>query len=168
MSLTVEFYSAEPLELVILFSEYLASGDDLILSEKLQTYPMAEFPGRLLIPDDLNNLCSILMKYHPLVPPHFNTLCIKQLWNDGCGSETLTLLSDQFVSELATFSESEIEQAALAWAATFPLQEPLQQSLPYTGVLQLQTVARDTVVHKKSLLFYLAGVPGFFDYLRSL
>ena len=66
MSLTIEFYSAEPQELVTLFTESAASADDLFLLDALQMYPVAEFPGRLLLPDDLDNLCDALRKDHSL------------------------------------------------------------------------------------------------------
>jgi len=168
MSLTIEFYSAEPQELVTLFAANPASADDFTLFDKLHTYPMAEFPGRLLIPNDLDSLCEALRKHSSLVPPRFHDLCIKQLWNDGFDTESLTLLSDQFVGVLAAFDENEIRQAALDWASTFPYQELLDQSPTYRAVLQLREVARDAAVHKKSLIYYLAGSPGFFDYLRSL
>ncbi len=62
MSLTLEFYSADLQKLVALFSESLASGDNEILFDTLQTYFKAEFPGRLLFPDDLDTLCEILKK----------------------------------------------------------------------------------------------------------
>lgn len=168
MSLTIEFYSAEPQELVTLFTESAASADDLFLLDALQTYPMAEFPGRLLLPDDLDNLCEALRKDYPLIPTHFQEICVKEVWNDGSGSEALTLLSDLFVAELAAFSERQIQQAALHWAATFPYQEALEQRPAYRSVLQLRDVARNAIAEKKSLLFYLAGAPGFFEYLRDL
>lgn len=168
MSLTIEFYSAHSQELVTLFSESLASGDDLILYDTLQTYLKAEFPDHLLIPDDLDNLCQALKNEHPLIPSTFLDLCVEEVWNDGFGSESLTLLSHQYTQEIALFSEHEIQQVALQWAATFSLQEALEQRPAYIAVMQLRDVARDAVTKKKSLLFYLAGVPGFFEYLRNL
>ncbi len=175
MSLTIEFYSAVPQELVALFSKLFmiqfsdnsASEEDLLF-DQLETYPKAEFPGRLLIPDNLDGLCITLKKCHPLILSYFHEACIKELWNDGLGTESLTLLSDQFVSELAAFSENEIQQAAFSWAATFLLQEPLHQTLPYKAVIQLREIALATRIAGNSLVFYLAGVPGFFEYLRHL
>lgn len=168
MSLTIEFYSAELHEIVTLFTENVASEDDLFLLDTLQTYPMAEFPRRLLLPDDLDNLCEALKKDHPFIPAHFQEVCVREVWRDDSGSEALTLLSDLFMTELAAFSEDEIQQAALQWAATFPYQEALEQRPAYRSVLQLWDVACDAVAKKKSLLFYLAGAPGFFEYLRDL
>ncbi len=168
MSLTIEFYSAEPQELVTLFAESAASADDLFLLDTLQTYPIAEFPGHLLLPDDLDNLCEALRKDHSLLPTHFQEVCVKEVWNDGFGTEAVTLLSELFVAELAGFSEDEIRQAALQWAATFPSQEALEQRPTYRSVLHLRDVACDAITKKKSLLFYLAGAPGFFEYLRDL
>jgi hypothetical protein len=172
MSLTVEFYAAEPQELVALFSKLFmtdnAAGEEDHLFAQLESYPKAEFPGRLLIPDDLDSLCAILKKYRPLIPAHFHEISTRELWNDGCGTESLTLLVDQFVRELATFSEDEIQQAAVSWAETFPLTEPFEETLPYKAVMQLwETVLRARMA-KTSLIFYLAGVPGFFEYLRYL
>ena len=175
MSMTIEFYLAETQELVALFStlallqssENGQREEDLLL-DKLESYPKAEFPGRLLIPDALDSLCALFRKHRPLIPHHFEDVCIKEIWNDGLGTESLTVISDQFVHELATMSESEIEQTARGWAATFSLQEPLQQSLPYTAVVQLHNVARDAANLSKSLVFHLDGVPGFFEYLRYL
>jgi hypothetical protein len=175
ISLTIEFYSAEQQELVALFAKLFTiqfsdnpAGEDDLLVDQLETYPKAEFPGRLLIPDALDRLCIILKQYHPLIPSLFHEVCAKELWNDGLGSESLTLLSDQFVSELAAFSEHEIQQAAFKWAATFPLQEPFHQTLPYKAVIQLREVALVTKIAGNSLMFYLAGAPGFFEYLRHL
>jgi hypothetical protein len=175
MSLTIEFYSVEPQELVTLFSTLLsiqssenANGEEDLLCEKLDHYPKAEFPGRLLIPDDLDRLCEMFKRHRPLIPSHFQDWCSGELWNDGLGSESLTLIADQFVRELATLNEDEIQHVALSWAVTFPLQEPLHQSLPYKAVVQLQNVARDATVSLKSLIFYLGGSPGFFEYLRNV
>lgn len=171
MSMTIEFYSADPQELVTLFSKYFSDPpDDLTFFDKLETYPKAKFPGRLLLPDDLDSLCQILRKHHQRVPSTFRDLLIEQVWSDSqvAPSESLTLLSDQLANELAKLSESVTEQVALDWAATFPLREPLQQSLPYQAIQQLWEIARDAVARKKSLIFHLDGSPGFFEYLRYL
>ncbi len=175
MSLTIEFYSAEPQAFVARTAQLFTSqssdntdDEEDLLFDLLETYPKAAFPGRLIIPDDLDRLCAILKKYHPLLPSSFHEACTKELWNDGLGSESLTLLADQFVIELAAFSEHEIQQAAFNWAATFSLQEPLHQTFPYKAVIQLREVALATKNAGNSLVFYLAGAPGFFEYLRHL
>jgi hypothetical protein len=104
---------------------------------------------------------------HALIPAHFQEVCEKEVWNDGFGSEALTLLSDCFVVEVAACSEDEIQQAALQWAAMFPYLEALEQRPAYRSVVQLREVACDVVAKKKALLLYLAGAPGFFEYLRD-
>jgi hypothetical protein len=169
--MTIEFYLADPKELISLFSEHFYDPpDDLTLFDELDKYPKAEFPGRLLIPDDLDALCQILRKYQPFLPSTFRELFIKQIWSDSqiALTDSLTLLSDQFANVLAELSESEIERAALEWVRTYPLQEPFQETLPYRGVMQLREIACDAIAQKKSLVLYLSGSPGFFDYLRYL
>ena len=68
MSLTIEFFSAEPQELVTLFTELAVASDDASfysLSKALQHFPIAEFPGHLLIPDDLQRLAEKLNPFSP-------------------------------------------------------------------------------------------------------
>ena len=170
MGLTIEFYSAVPQELISLFADDIdAPLDDehmAVFLQKQQTFPRAVFPPRLLLPDDLNTLCHILNKHHPLVPLRFEDACVKLLWDDGLGTEKLTLLSDQFAHALTECSKSDIEQSALAWASTFPSEEPLSSAPAYQAVLQLQEIARDVIRSKKSLIYHLEGAPQFFDYLR--
>lgn len=165
MSLTVEFYAAEPRELVELFAKLFmtdnAAGEEDLLFDQLESYAKAEFPGRLLIPDDLDSLCVILKKYRPLIPAHFHEISARELWNDGLGTESLTLLADQFVSELVTFSEDEIQQVAVSWAETFPVSEPFQQTLPYQAVMQLWETALYARIAKTSLIFIWRVFLGF-------
>lgn len=175
MSLTIEFYAAEPQALVTLFAQLLAiassedrADEEDLLFERLDAYPKALFPSRLLLPDDLDRLCVLFTGYRPGLPSHFQTICTKELWNDGADTESLTILSEQFVSAIASLQEQEIQRVAHNWAATFPLQPPFEQTPPYQAVVQLHTIARHALETHVPLLFYLAGAPGFFEYLRIL
>lgn len=161
MGMTVEFYSAEPRELLELFSVRNADEDFNAFFEKLEVYPVADFSFHLQLPEDLDNLCRILRKRNLHFPYLFSDLFIEQVWSDGV-SESLTLLTEDFTSMLATLSEREIEQAALEWAATFPYQKPLQHTPAYQSLLQLRAVAVDAHTQGQSLLFYLEGIPTFF------
>lgn len=170
MSLTIEFYSAEPEGLKTLFAEESSlSVDDFF--QRQQTFPQADFSFHILVPDDLDNLCQILNKYSPLVPSRFQDVGVGTLWDDGQGTESLTLLSEQFTHALAECNQEDIEQVALQWAATFPFDKNLESfrgSLPYLAVQQLQYVAQDALRYKRSLIYHLAGAPAFFEYLRDL
>jgi hypothetical protein len=175
MSLTIAFYAAEPQALVTLFAQLLAiassedrTDEEDLLFAQLETYPKAAFPGRLLLPDDLDRLCSLFKNHRPALPSHFQTICTKELWNDGSDTESLTLISEQFVSEIASLQEREVQRVAHDWAATFPLQPPFEQTLPYQSVVQLQAISRHALENHIPLLFYLAGALGFFEYLRTL
>lgn len=68
-------------------------------------------------------------------------------------SESLTVLSDQFVEQMAELNEHAMEKAARDWAATFPYQEPPWQTPAYHALWQLQEVARDAVARKQSSFF---------------
>lgn len=161
MGMTIKFYSAKPQEILALFSTRDESGDFDSFFEKLDNYPMADFSFHLHIPEDMDSMCQVVRKQNSLVPPTFSELLIEQLWYDGI-SESLTLLANNFAITLAGMSVSEIEQAALDWATTFPYQVPLQQTPAYQSFLQLREVALDTTTRNTSLLFYLDGNPAFF------
>lgn len=90
----------------------------------------------------------------------------QRLWDDQEDTEVLVLLSDHFTRILADYRD--IEQLALAWASTFPYEEPLQQTPAYQAVLQLHIVACDVIAKSTSLIYHLEGSPPFFTYLRTL
>lgn len=136
--------------------------------QKRQRFPRAAFPPRLLLPDDLDNLCRIRSTHHAFVPVRFEDMCVRQVWDDGCGTEKLFLLPEQFVRAFVACTESEMEQVAAAWASTFPSDGSLSFTLPYQALLQLQAVAHDAMNNKRSLLSHREGVPHFFTYLRTL
>ncbi len=161
MGIAIEFYSAEPQEILALFSARNESGDDDTFFEKLENYPIADFSFHLHIPEDMDSMCLALRKQNGLVPPTFSELLVEQLWYDGI-SESLALLNNNFAMALAGMSASEIEQAALDWTITFPYQGSPQQTPAYKSLLQLREVALDTITRNKSLLFYLEGNPAFF------
>jgi len=161
MSLTIEFYSAEPQEVQALFSARNENGDFERFFEKLENYPKADFSFHVHIPEDMDRLCQALRKQNDRFPPTFSEIMIKHLYDDGL-SESLTLLNHNFAMALAKMNGSEMEQAALNWAATFPYQEPLQQTPAYQSLLHLREVALDAVTRNTALLFYLEGNPAFF------
>ena len=159
MGMTVEFYSADPPQLITLFAT--ENNSDVTFFEQLKTYPVADFSFHLWIPDDLDSLCQAVSKQSSLKSLVFRNLLVKQLWYDG-EAESLALLSEHFALTLASLKENEIERAALDWTATFPYQEPPQQTPAYRALWKLQEVARDAVAQKKSLIFHLVGNPSFF------
>ena len=108
MGKTVEIYSADPSELVDLFS----LDDEQIFFDRLKDYPVADFSLHLFIPEDMDRLCQSLRKRQFPVPPTFRDILVKQLWYDGV-SESLTLISDGFVSILAGLGDLEVESVAL-------------------------------------------------------
>lgn len=160
MSMTVEFYSANPDEFVALFAENLVNDDEdgEAFFEQLKAYPVADFSLRLYLLDDLDSLCQLLHKQDPLFPLVFGDILLEQIWDDGPAmSESLTLISHQFADALAALSEQAIETVAREWVATFPDQESLVQAPMYRAVYQLQEVARNAVMHEQSLIFYFLG-----------
>lgn len=121
VGLTIVFYSVLPQGLVSLFAKHLEEPlDDAYMDaflQKLQPFPRAAFPPRLLLPD---SLCRIRSLHHAFVPVRFEDVCVRHVWDDGCGTEQLVLLSEQFVRAFVACTESEMEQVAAAWASTFP------------------------------------------------
>lgn len=165
MGMTVQFYSADAQEFVALFSAEFTSvyeNEDTFdaFLDQLSTYPMADFSFHLLIPEDLDGLCQALKQQNPLMPPTFDDVLLKQIWNDE--DQSLTLIAENFVVVVAGMSNDEIEKAALKWMAAFASQEPLEQTPAYQALLRLREVAQDVIRQKKSLIFRLWGDPAFF------
>jgi hypothetical protein len=163
MGMTVAFYSADPQELVALFAADLTAEEEHMESfvEQLSTYPVADFSLHLQF-EDLDCLCQMLKKQHPLIPGAFRDLLVEQVWDDGPPmSESLTILADHFAEELAELNEQAMENAARDWAATFSSQEPPWKTPAYRALWQLQEVARDAVTREHSLILHLAGHPSF-------
>jgi hypothetical protein len=160
MGMTIEFYAADPQALVALFTGDLASEEENkeAFFEQVKAYPMADFSLHLQIPEDLDSLCQFLHKHNPLIPSVFREVLVEQIWDDGpLLTESLTVLSDQFVERLAELDEHAMEKTARDWAATFPYQEPPWQTPAYRALWQLQEVARDTIAQKQFLVLHLAG-----------
>ncbi len=165
MGMTVQFYSADVQELVALFSaEFTPVHENTdtfdAFLDQLTTYPRADLSFHLLIPEDLDGLCQALKQQNRLMTPTFKDILLKQIWNYE--DQSLTLIADNFVVAVARMSNDEIEKAALVWAATFPYQEPLEQTPAYKALLRLREVARDAIMQKRSLIFRLWGDPVFF------
>ncbi len=156
MGITVEFYSAHPQELKALFSAEVNEEDDQVFFEKLRDYPVADFSLHLLIPDDLDRLCQILVNHHIHISPVFRDLLQEQVWYDG-ESESLTIIADDFVKALAGLNETELENIARDWSVPFQYQEPLHKNPAYQALVQLQKVAQDVVASHKSLILHLLG-----------
>lgn len=163
MGMTVAFYSAKPRDFFELFAMRDVDRNLDAFFEKLETYRVADFPFYLHIPEDMDNLCQILRQRYSLIPPLFRELFVGQIWSDGL-SESVWLLIESFASTLAVINDSEIEEIALGWAATFPYQEALENTPAYRAVIQLRLIAIDACTRKQSLLFYLDGDPAFFHW----
>lgn len=160
MSMTVEFYSANPDELVAIFAADVSTDDedDEAFFEQLKAYPVADFSLRLYLLDDLDSLCRLLHKQDPLFPLVFSDVLLEQIWDDAPEmSASLTVISHQFADALAALGERQIETVAREWIATFPDQESLVQAPAYRAVRQLQEVAHDAVMREQSLVFHFLG-----------
>ncbi len=155
MSLTIEFYSAGPQELVEIFSseEY----DDFF--DELKKYPVADFSLHLSIPEDLDNLCQILRNYNNSIPSIFRDIFDQQLWSDDAEfpSESLTLINENFVNALANLLDNDIEEIAHAWAKTFPEPYLILTNL-LKSLLDLHNVAKNALEKKQSLILRLLGI----------
>lgn len=149
MGTTIEFYSADPQEFITLFS----SEDEQTFVDKLKTYPMADFSFHLRT-EDMDRLCQSLIRQRFSVPPVFRDLLVEQLWYDGV-SESLTIVSDNFVVVVAGLNDTEIEEVAMEWSTEFNYKEPLHNTPAYQALIQLRKVARDGVAQKKSLILHL-------------
>lgn len=159
MGMTIEFYSADPQALVALFAADLASEEEQMdaFFEQLKAFPVADFSLHLQR-EDLDRLCQSLRKDHPRLPSVFRELLVEQIWDDGPAvTESLTILADHFVQVITELHEQAMEHAARDWAATFASQESLQQTPAYHALWQLQSVCRDVVAQKRSLILHLAG-----------
>ena len=154
MGTTMEFYSADPQQLTALFEGGVKNGAEFF--QQLHAYPMADFSLHLVLPDDLDSLCQSLNRHSQMVPRTFRDLLVRQLWRDG-RAESLTLLSDRFAFALATMGQSEIEQAALDWSATFLYDEPPEDTPAYRAMHALREVAGDAATQKRSLILHLLG-----------
>ena len=156
MGMTIEFYSANPQELIEIFS---SEEDEELFFKTLETYPNADFSLHLLLPDDMDTLLRILQKRRPLLPSHFRDLLVQQLWSDDpdTPSESLTLLDGMFPRVLVSLSKEEIEGVAHDWVATFPSPSDSAFTNVYQALLALKAAAQDAVAHKKSLILRLVG-----------
>ena len=161
MGMTVEFYSADPQTLTALFTSDMASDgehEDAFLSQ-LHTYPVADFPFQLQLPEDLDNVCRFLQKQDSRIPSIFRDALVEQIWDDGpVVTESLTIVADSFVQIVAELNEHEMEAVARDWAATFFYREPHQQTPAYHALLKLQDVARDAVAHRRPLILYTSEI----------
>lgn len=163
MGMTVEFYAAEPQEIVALFAADLASEGENVdaFLEQLKAYPAADFSLHLQM-EDLDSLCQSLRQQDPRLPSVFREVLVEQIWEDGPPvTESLTVLADDFARIVAELNEHAMESAARSWAATFPYQKPPWQTPAYHALWQLQGVARDAVAQRHPLILHLAGHPLF-------
>lgn len=159
MGMTIEFYSADPQALVALFAADLASEEEDMdaFFEQLKAYPVADFSLHLQR-EDLDTLCQCLRQHNPRISSVFREVLVEQIWEDGpVVTESLTILADHFAQMVAALHEQALEHAARDWAATFTYQEPLRQTPAYYALWQLQSVSRDAVAQKRSLVLHLAG-----------
>lgn len=150
MSVTVEFYAANPQELVTVFS----LQDEQEFFERLKTYTVADFSFHLILPDDLDRLCQALAQQQIPAPSLFRDFLTKQLWYDG-SSESLTLLSDAFVDILARLDDVAVKNVASEWSIPFHYQAPLETTPAYQALLQLRTVAQETIAQKQAVILHL-------------
>ena len=66
MGTRMEFYSADPQQLMALFTG--GARDDMDFFQRLSAYPMADFSLHLDLPDDMDSLCRSLNRYSQMVP----------------------------------------------------------------------------------------------------
>src|SRR5215467_2482566 len=151
MGMTIEFYTAQQMDLVALFSAYQPGTHDEHFYDQLETYPVADFSFHLYIPEDMDSLCQTVRRYQPTIPAVFRELLVEQVWYDG-SVESLTLVARDFAEAMAQLDEHELETVAAEWAAPFEYDEPLHQTPGYKALLQLREVARDVVTRNRSLL----------------
>jgi|SRR5579884_735592 hypothetical protein len=154
MGTTIEFYSADPQDFVTLFSSPIDEQDREAFFRKLKTYPVADFSFHVLIPDDLDRLCQIIRTQGLSVFPVFTDNLVKVVWDDG-ESESITLVSDSFVSAIAKVDDEMLEKIASEWAKPFHYKQHIHTTPAYRGLLQLRDVCRDVIRKKTSLLLRL-------------
>jgi hypothetical protein len=157
MSLTIQFYAANPEELV---AHFASAESRSAAYQRLATYPIVDFSLHLSIPEDMDSLCRALNKQDPNVLVVFRNMLIEQLWHDGA-IESLTLVTDPFVHALAQMNDNEIKQVGLEWASTFSYEQPLDQTPAFHAVQQLRQVAKEAFIQQKSLILRLFGSTKF-------
>ncbi len=150
MSVTIEFFVAEPQELVTVFS----LQDEQEFLARLKTYTVTDFSFHLVLPDDLDRLCLALAQQQIAAPAIFRDFLTKQLWYDG-SSESMTLLSENFVDIFAGLDDATVINVAYDWGQAFHYQEPLEATPAYQALLQLRNSAQYAVAQKKPLILHL-------------
>lgn len=156
MGITVEFFSAEPHELLKMFSPTEDENFAARLDQAYQTIPMADFSLHLAIPDDLDRLCLAIRKQQRVLPPIFRDVIAEELMSDDI-CEWLLLLSPHFARAVASLSDEELEVVAREWVVPFAYHEPLHQTPAYQALLQLRSIALDSLQSGKALLYYQLG-----------
>lgn len=127
MGVTIEFYAAEPGELVALFADITL--EDGLYFARLEALPMADFSLHLQLPEDLDRLSFTLQKQGFEAPSTFREFLQEELWYDG-ETESLTLLTETFATLFARLSDETLAQVTTDWAAVFNYQ-PTRHSTSY-------------------------------------
>ena len=177
MGMTLEFYSAQPADLIPL----LVASNDERDAAALAAIPRASFSLRLYLPDDMDALCKAMIESGLDAPASFHDLRVKDVWNPDA-SESLALVSDRLTTSLALASDPMLASVAERWRAIVQEQPPPHtweersmlfldpstlhvdaEALPGTrqalhdALTQLRAVASDAVAHGRPLLVYLLG-----------
>ena len=186
MGITIEFYSAQPHELVRLPQADLdvdATGARAL--EALEALPKADLSLHLWLPDDLDALCRAMKAEGLEAPDTFRECLIEQVWCDDPDhpSASVTLLADEFTRAMAHANDTTLERIAVRWVDAFQEEPPARtmqtgsnfalnpsapqemdaetlQSIRWTArqaLMELRTVSRDALENGHALLLYLVG-----------
>ena len=158
MGLSIEFYAAEPGELVPLFTDTALEGEQYFAH--LDGLPMADFSLHLQLPEDLDRLSITLQKQGFNAPSTFREFLQEELWYDGA-TESLTLLTDTFAALFAQLNDETLAQVATDWAAEFGYQQPILQTPAYKALYELRDVASQATNHRLSIVMHLLGASDF-------
>lgn len=158
MGLNIEFYAAEPGELVTLFTDTALEDEQYFAC--LEVLHMADFSLHLQLPEDLNRLSITLQKQGFDAPSTFREFLQEELWYDGA-TESLTLLTDTFPTLFARLNDETLAQVATDWAAEFGYQQPILQTPAYKALHELRDVVNHATNHRLSIVMHLLGAPDF-------
>lgn len=182
MGMTVEFYSADPNELVRLLD---AEPSDMQALDAIEALPKANFSLHLLIPHDMDALCRVMAAEGLEAPTTFREYLVKQVWCDNLErpSASVTLLSERLTRLLEHASDVILERIAVQWADALREEPPAQawqtpsafaldpstsrkagtetlESTPRSllrALVELRAVSRDALANEHAVLLYLVG-----------
>jgi len=146
MSVTIEFYAAEPDKILSVFE--LEDFDQWYEAKNL--LPSADFSLHLSYPEDLDNLVEACRRSGLELPEatSFTDLLVETIWDDGEGSAKLQKV-DSSLSALGLADDEAISLIASRWGQSL---EDSNASLQ--AIRSLREVCKHANLHGESVVLY--------------